>query len=284
MKKSYVLAVFACIFLMACKEPGEGNVKDPGEVEESMPDRESALDDKKTDEGLKEKPSGEEALKPAGDDNNSEEGKKESLDPADEKDEENSKADIKLDSRYKKLIEELKKGVQTGFTEEQQSTMEVTPVFFYGDGGNAGLGYTALDIDGNGVDELLIGETTPAEDGGKEGGDSIIYNIFTIVDEKMIRLVNGSERNRYYICDNAMIANEGSGGAAYSSWAYYNYKDSEIKIVESVFTDEDENGDLRWHYSNLEPYSEGSEDVTEEEAWEVIDKYTYGKIEFVRFL
>ena len=151
------------------------------------------------------------------------------------------------------------------------------------------IGYTFYDVDGNGIEELIIADTYTV-------GGVWYYNIllmYTLYDDKPVWLINGWARNGYNILDDGTIYNEGSSGAAYTSFGIYRiseagnslevidfyysgyygdhvngwfynttgvqtYDDSEI--IE--FEDEDLPGDMMWDYMTrikaleLTPFSE----------------------------
>ena len=69
------------------------------------------------------------------------------------------------------------------------------------------VGYIYYDTNGDGIDELLIGEIAQ---GNWKG---VVYDLYTMVDRKPVHVINGGSRDRYYVCDNVFICNEFSGGA-----------------------------------------------------------------------
>ncbi|MCR4880486.1 MAG: hypothetical protein K6A44_00845 [bacterium] len=69
------------------------------------------------------------------------------------------------------------------------------------------IGYTYYDANGDGIEELLIGEIAQGDWKG------IIYDIYTMVNRKPQHVISGGSRNRYFVCDNTFICNEYSGGA-----------------------------------------------------------------------
>ena len=61
------------------------------------------------------------------------------------------------------------------------------------------IGYTYYDINGDGIEELLIGEIAT---GAWKG---VIYDIYTMVDRKPQHVISGGSRDRYYACDDAFV-------------------------------------------------------------------------------
>lgn len=143
------------------------------------------------------------------------------------------------------------------------------------------LGYLIQDIDGNGTDELIFGGNETGPDGARTG---IIYDIYTISDGKLVYVLNGWERNRYYLCNNGMIANEGSSGAAHSSYSYFTFEGSELHLVESVIYDGDKDRDNPWFHSTESEYdAKNAEPISEKRADEIREKYTYEYPAFIPF-
>ena len=184
---------------------------------------------------------------------------------------------------YDELIAAISKGLKEGFSEDEQFAMDISTCFFMNNSDFEILGYIKRDLDGDGTPELIFGENAADGSGPQDGWDSIIYDLFTMKDGKLIHVFDGWERNRFYMCEDGTIANEGSSGAAYSSWAYYNYKDGKIEIIESVFTDLKNETEGVWYYSDKEPYEDKSKEITEDEGWDIVNKYAYQKLEFTPF-
>ncbi|SCX89615.1 YARHG domain-containing protein [Lachnospiraceae bacterium XBB2008] len=74
------------------------------------------------------------------------------------------------------------------------------------------IGYTYMDINGDDIPELLIGEND-----GYEYDDtqyvSYIYSGFTIIDDEPVLFLEGWARNRYHWMGDGYFFNTGSGGA-----------------------------------------------------------------------
>ena len=126
----------------------------------------------------------------------------------------------------------------------------------------ADVGYAFIDLDENGVSELIVTSTEAAQEG-------MIYDMYTYKDEKIIHLVTSGERFRYYLCDDNTIYFEGSGGALLSSWEKYRVDSTieELKLIEVV--EYDGYTENPWHYGNN---TESMTNITEEEARNIIDK------------
>lgn len=183
-------------------------------------------------------------------------------------------------SPYYALIEELTDGLKNGFTEDQQINLDVTSCFYYTDPSYEIIGYMLMDIDGDGINELLFGANSPDGSGPEDGWDSIVYDVYTINDGMMLHIFSGAERSRYYLCENGTIANEGSDGAAYTIYNYYDYVDDSLKIIESVYSDE-----AGWYHSKMEAYEDQeAERISEDEASDIESKYQYKKLIFTPFI
>lgn len=185
---------------------------------------------------------------------------------------------------YYDLIDTIRFGLQNGFTDEQRETLDVTPCVFYTSSSYETLGYLLADLDGDGTDELLIGENGP------EDWDSIIYDVFTLKDGSLLHTVSGWERNRYYLCGDGILANEGSGGAALTTHAYFRYSGqvlgdtADVGLIESVIYDGFRDEEHPWFYSNAAVYDEQAEPISQERAYEIMESYSYQKLSFTPFL
>ena len=90
------------------------------------------------------------------------------------------------------------------------------------------IGYTYYDVNGDGIDELLIGEIA---DGAWKG---VIYDIYTMVNREPKHVTSGGARNRYFVCDNSFICNEYSSGAMESGMRVYNLVENSIELFPQV--------------------------------------------------
>ncbi len=187
---------------------------------------------------------------------------------------------------YYDLIDDLAKGLKEGFTEEQtlledDGGLGVSYRFYAAQYNTYEvLGYMYIDLDSDGTDELLLGENSRD---GSEGWDSIIYDIFTLKNGERIHVASGAERCRYYLCEDGTIAREGSSGAAYSSYEYFNYSDGGLSIIESYFSKQAANDEIKWFHSYEEAYMDDGTEIPKDEAMELIDSHVYRKLRFTWF-
>lgn len=144
-------------------------------------------------------------------------------------------------------------------------------------------GYLIKDIDGNGTDELIFGENV-RDPQLSPTWDGVIYDIYTISDGALIHVLNGWERSRYYLCENGMIAHEGSSGAANFNYAYFTFERWELHLKESVIYDGMRDADHPWFYSTESPYdAKNAEPISENRSMEIREAYTYEHPDFIPF-
>lgn len=175
------------------------------------------------------------------------------------------------------INQKIANGLNNKFTDDDYANLDVLFAIKANYSDYETYGYIKKDLDGDGNDELLLGSTI------NESGEIVIYDIFTIKDSKPKHVVSDSERARYYLCKDGMVAMEGSGGAAYSNWTYYEYKNGELKVKETVFTDDSIPGQTYYYSKDSEPAAASSDAISEADAKKIINKYTYEKIQYNAF-
>jgi len=127
-------------------------------------------------------------------------------------------------------------------------------------------GYIMQDFSGDGIPELLIG----AED------NCMVYALYTIADGAVQLLAEGTYRNMYYLTEDGLFLNQGSGGVIYSIIGTYELKAGESALTcrDYWFTHEMEGNyeDIRcWHNTTGEMDPAVSEELsmTLDEFWEM---------------
>ena len=131
----------------------------------------------------------------------------------------------------------------------------------------AATGYCITDLDGDGLDELIIGSI-----GGDEFVTNMIYDLYTLVDGEAVLQISATERNRYYMCDNGFFINEGSSSAAHSETVYYKLVNSSFVFEEAVVFDSEMDPDANWFYTvDYNMARERFKSVTSQEATDFIE-------------
>ena len=187
---------------------------------------------------------------------------------------------------YEELISELT-GVLNGQDSGKLTAEEDYSVIFIMTAGSPyaeNIGYVLKDVDGNGVRELLIGENY-----GEPEAGTVLYDMYTIKDGKLLHVFDGWDRNRYYLCTNGNFMNEGSGGAMLSSTSYYIYAKGDMIFIRSVIYDATMEGKGPWFVSydapNIIDNPEASyEEISEDEAKILSGGYKYEHLELTSFL
>ena len=135
-------------------------------------------------------------------------------------------------------------------------------------------GWLLRDLDGDGTPELLLGA-----DWGD--GHSVIFNIYRLDGAKAVRVVGGWNRNRWYLCADGSLANEGSSSAFESTYSYYRYENGALRHLETVISLDG------WLYSDTTDHyvgGKGFRPVSEDEANAVREKYTHETLPFTPFV
>jgi hypothetical protein len=141
-------------------------------------------------------------------------------------------------------------------------------------------GWLLRDLDGDGIPELLLGANW-------DEGHTVIFNIYRSGGTRAVRVVNGWNRNRWYLCTDGSLANEGSSSAFESTYSYYRYTSGELQHLETLLYLDDGSGGSPWRYSVTTDQYVNSGDfhfVTEAEATAVMDKYTHETLAFTPFV
>lgn len=116
--------------------------------------------------------------------------------------------------------------------------------------------FICKDLDNDGDEELLVFRDSIE--------DSPIYAAYTITNGWLTWLLNGGERNWYYLRADGKIGNHSSFGAMYTTEATYTYKDDVLSLDECYFTDGSQEDGNYWFYSQKEPYDPNATSISQE--------------------
>ena len=114
----------------------------------------------------------------------------------------------------------------------------------------------------------------------------MIYDLYTIIDGNIARVVSSSERDRYYLCTDQRIANEGSSGAADSVYRFYDLEQGSgsLNLIEMVRYYGMGDSSTPWFYGTTDTYDiTGLTNISEEKAQRIIKGYTHIPITLTLF-
>lgn len=95
------------------------------------------------------------------------------------------------------------------------------------------LGYARKDLDGDGIEELIL-----ASD-GYNYYPFVIYEIYTLQNGDAVRVARSKARERYFMLHDGRFLMEGSSGAMYASWITYGVEGGFLSIQEQIWTSEE---------------------------------------------
>ena len=175
--------------------------------------------------------------------------------------------------QYNEIVQKYYEGASAGWDISQFQENNLCYLAGYYSDTNK-LGYCLLDVDSDGIDELFIGTT---EDEGYEG---MFFDMYTLTDGKAELVATSGERDRYYLCEDNTIANEGSSSAFLSVNYYYEYKSGKLNQQDGIVYDEEINPQSPWFYGTLDNGEDSLEPISEGAADSIKSKYKYMKLSF----
>ena len=175
--------------------------------------------------------------------------------------------------QYKEIVQKYYEGASAGWDISQFQENNLCYLAGYYSDINK-LGYCLLDVDNDGTDELFIGTT---EDEGYEG---MFFDMYTLTDGKAELVTTSGERDRYYLCEDNTIANEGSSSAFLSVNYYYDYKSGKLNLQDGIVNDGELDPQNPWFYGTLDNGEDSLEPISEGAADSIKSKYKYMKLSF----
>lgn len=142
-------------------------------------------------------------------------------------------------------------------------------------------GYMFYDIDGNGVDELIIsGDYVYSKNG--------VSAMYTLVDGKAVFLLEGWSRSRWMISEDGTIYYEGSSSAADNYFGLYRLAESGAKLETVDFYFSGGWEDMNWYHNTTGVIGDKqNSEIVEgnfDELLEKFDKQSYIPLELTYFI
>lgn len=174
------------------------------------------------------------------------------------------RAAITVRDPYGEIIERYRGVHRTGSGNIEKGISElVSP--------NEFLGYAKKDLDGNGVQELILASDENAL------YPNVVYEVYTLRDGKAVSVAQSFARSRYFLLYDGRFLMEGSGGAMYSSRITYRFQGEDLSVSEKVWTSDiphDMADFAPYYYYSNPPYVEEEPMVYDQaarliESWEL---------------
>lgn len=131
------------------------------------------------------------------------------------------------------------------------------------------LGYVMLDLDGNGVEELILASN------GSNMYPNVIYEVYTIKNGNAVCVTQSRARERYFMLQDGRFLMEDSSGARNSSWITYRFTGESLSIDEQICTSEQprDMADFAPYYYYKGSIYGQSEPVVYDEAMRTIENW-----------
>lgn len=221
-------------------------------------------------------PDWEEHRKPAGSAASSETQSETSADTT-----ELSAPEADYDMIYSPVISEISHVINKGYDMDKEYTYlpsGITERVMYGETSELqrSIGYLIKDISGDGIPELLLGET--AQDDTKEYNDKIVYGCYTYSDGAIVPTFEGMTRSAHKATGEGTFCYCGSGGAAVTliGKCHISKDGTKLEWDDFYFTDGEPGGDISYYYNTNGIFgTEESEkrDMTPEEFSALMDSF-----------
>lgn len=132
---------------------------------------------------------------------------------------------------YKDILDVYVQALTNNYGGEELIGSEISLLNMYCYEGSAldNVGYTFLDLDGDGTMELFIGAI-----GGDEFVANTVFDFYTYQDGHPVLLIDSMERARCYICDDNTLVIDGANSASDTEYSCYSYANGELTEIEPV--------------------------------------------------
>lgn len=140
---------------------------------------------------------------------------------------------------YENILKKYETAIETGWDPGVCVENDLSFLVGYHAGQPESLGYSQRDLDGNGTPELIISD------------GSVIYDLYTLSPEqKSVKLLSGSERMVYSLCQDGTIFYRGSGSAFLTGFVLYRVQDGKLEAEKAYLYDAGQDPEHPWFHSS----------------------------------
>ena len=203
-----------------------------------------------------------------------------------------SDGDVDYEALYAPIIEANKKFIEEGYDEDKEEddayeyvSTGIMEECMYAENSDLlqSIGYVIMDINDDGVSELLIG----IDDGYDESGaHSVIYGGYTCIDGKAEVFMEGWARNRYFWMGNGYFYYYGSAGAMNSLFGKCSLEKNSTELVweDFYFSDAVDDTNVAYYHNKTGDVTDKSEvmDIGDEEFWGLSEQYICKSLPWIR--
>lgn len=186
-----------------------------------------------------------------------------------------AEGDVEMPAEYTEVIETVRTAIAEGKDADFYREQGMSHLYSYPADSENPMGYTLVDINEDGVDELILGT------GGEYG---MIFDLYAMQEGKLVHMANSGERDRYYLCEGGFIRNEGSSGAAESHDIIFAYDGIMLQVVQNVIYDEETDAENPWFLRTAETGEDDpSQPISADEANAKMAEYVNARMELTPF-
>ena len=171
-----------------------------------------------------------------------------------------------LDPLYADVLSRYVRAVEEEWSMEKCGQEQISYLTMYLEGIDE-IGYTLMDLDGDGSDELLVSD------------GNTIYSLYCIQDQEAVWCCYSTERMVYTLtlCDGYNIAFRGANSASSTRYEFFYFEDHGLKPKDIIIYDAGVDPEDPWFYKR--EAKEIEQPITEAEAQDIINSYSTVTIE-----
>ena len=171
-----------------------------------------------------------------------------------------------LDPLYVDVLSRYVQAVEEEWSMEKCGQEQISSLTTYLEGIDE-IGYTLMDLDGDGANELIVSD------------GNIIYSLYCIQNQNAVWCCYSTERMVYTLtlCDGYNIAFRGANSASSTRYEFFYFEDYGLKPKDIIIYDAEVDPENPWFYKR--EAKEIEQPITEAEAQDIIDSYSTVTIE-----